>query len=766
MRILTRLTLSLIGAGLLVFLLCPEPPELLHAPYSTRISDADGRTLRLSLAADEHYRLPVRIKSVPEHVKQAILQYEDQYFYQHPGVNPMSLLRGAYIRFFTKQRQLGGSTISMQLARMRYGLNTRTLTGKARQILLALQIERHHSKSEILEAYLTLAPYGGNVAGISAAARIYFDKDLTELNLAEALALSVIPQNPVKRHPHRRSAEARAARIRLAKRWQSDDASLTELTALASAPLNVRADITQTFDAPHLSSYLISTRAPGDWRSTIDRTLQYRLTQAVRSYTAANRFRGINNASALLIDNRSMNVVASIGSAGFHKPEIAGQVDGTRAPRSPGSTLKPFVYALAMDAGLIHPYSLMDDTAKRFAAFTPENFDRRFAGPIVAQDALIYSRNVPAVDLLNRLGQQRFHQFLTDAGVAGLRPASFYGLASVLGGNELSMVEIAQLYAMLANGGRWQAARFTVKDQARSARRLLSPEASFLTLHMLAKNPPAPGFQHPGQRQFEIAWKTGTSFAFRDAWAVGVVGPYTLAVWTGNFDGSSNNAFVGRTASGPLFFSIIESLADRLKNTRHSLSRPPATLSLALASMCVDSGDLAGAHCPRATDGYLIPGVSPIKVSKIYRRIPIDSKTGLRTCRSVPDSVEFRTYAFWPSKAAAAMRSAGIHLKQAPAWNPSCSLEQRAAADRAPKISTPLANSIYHSRKNDPSRNTIELQADVASDVESVYWFANKVPLGRSTRDGGLLWQLEPGTYQLTAIDDAGRTDQTQLRVN
>ena len=177
--------------------------------------------------------------------------------------------------------------------------------------------------------------------------------------------------------------------------------------------------------------------------------------------------------------------------------------------------------------------------------------------------------------------------------------------------------------------------------------------------------------------------------------------------------------------------------------------------------MC--SSDL---HCPRTTDGYLIPGVSPIKVSRVYRRIAIDSKTGLRACQSGPDSVEFRTYAFWPSKAAAAMRGAGMHLKQAPAWNPTCSLEQRAAADRAPNISTPLANSTYHSRKDDPSRNTIELQADVASDVESVYWFANKVPLGRSTRDGSLLWQLEPGTYQLTAIDDAGRTDQTQLRVN
>ncbi|MEM7279172.1 MAG: penicillin-binding transpeptidase domain-containing protein, partial [Pseudomonadota bacterium] len=428
--------------------------------------------------------------------------------------------------------------------------------------------------------------------------------------------------------------------------------------------------------------------------------------------------------------------------------------------------LKPFVYALAMDVGLIHPYSLMDDTAKRFAAFTPENFDRRFAGPIIAQDALIYSRNVPAVDLLNRLGQQRFHRFLTEAGVSGLRPASFYGLASVLGGNELSMVEIAQLYAMLANGGRWQPARFLAKDPIQAPRRLLSPEASFLTLQMLTKNPPAPGFQPPGQRQSEIAWKTGTSFAFRDAWAVGVVGPYTLAVWTGNFDGSSNNAFVGRTASGPLFFSIIESLADRLKNTRHSLGQPAATLSLAQASMCIDSGDLAGAHCPRTIEGYLIPGVSPIKVSKVYRRVAIDTKTGLRACQNELDSVEFRTYAFWPSKAAAAMRSAGIHLRQAPAWNPTCTLDQRAAADRAPRISTPLADSTYHSRKDDPSRNTIELQADVASDVQSVYWFANKVPLGRSTADKGLLWQLQPGIYELTAIDDAGRTDQTQLRVN
>ena len=595
------LALGLLGLALGVYGLCPRPSLYGDTGFSTALQDRNGVLLRLGLADDQRYRLKVALDDIAPSAVKATLLYEDQHFYSHPGVNPAALMRAAWSTYVHGRRVMGGSTISMQLARLRFSLRTRSVAGKVVQVLRAVQLERHYSKHELLEAYLNLAPYGGNLEGIGTAALVYFDKPASQLSLPEALALAVIPQNPAQRHPAKPGGYRAmvGARQRLAERWHDTFGLTAEGRAQLELPLAVRAPGELPFLAEHFSTALLAGNDAGVLVTTLALPEQRILEAHITSHTERNRAVGIDNASALLIDHRSMEVLAAVGSADFFGAGILGQVDGTRAKRSPGSTLKPFVYGVAIDQGLIHPMTLLVDAPRRFAAYTPENFDRGFMGPVFARDALIYSRNVPAIEVLSRVGISRFHEFLSAGGVANLNSAEHYGLAMVLGGLELSMEELVRLYAMLANGGTLrELVKLRRASAAGSGVRLMSREASFLVLDMLRSNPRPDGLvvPHHADRP-SVAWKTGTSYAFRDAWSVGVIGPYVLAVWVGNFDGSSNPAFVGREAAAPLFFAIADTLAKSIEGPVHALY-PPPELNLRKVAVCASTGDLPGKTLP------------------------------------------------------------------------------------------------------------------------------------------------------------------------
>ncbi|MEO0996823.1 MAG: penicillin-binding transpeptidase domain-containing protein, partial [Pseudomonadota bacterium] len=489
--------------------------------------------------------------------------------------------------------------------------------------------------------------------------------------------------------------------------------------------------------------------------TSLDLGLQQRLERQVRHHVERNRRRGIVNAAALLIDTATAEIVASVGSADFFDDAIDGQVDGTRAKRSPGSTLKPFIYALALERGLIHPLTLMKDAPQRFGAYAPENYDRGFVGPVVARDALIHSRNVPALTLLLDIGEESFHAWLSSGGVAGMRDADHYGLGLALGANELTMEELAGLYVTLANGGVWRELAHTPGGAGRPrARRLLSPEASFLTLDMLRHNPrpgrrAAPRTGHP--------WKTGTSYAFRDAWSVGVVGNYVLAVWVGNFDGSGNPAFVGRQAAAPLFFAIADTLGAELWP-----ARPSPDLKLVTVDVCEPTGDLACRHCPATTPAWFIPGVSPIRVSDVHREIRIDAASGLRACHNDPSTTRGAVFEFWPSDIDALFRRAGLAKPQPPAWHPDCSLDRRAASGTPPVIASPLRRVTY---RRDARRNELPLRAVTDGDVETVYWFVDNALVARTAHDATAYWQMTPGTHQVLVVDDAGRAAERRINV-
>ncbi len=761
-----RRGLWLLGGTLLLaavgYQLLPRPDLYGDTRYSSAWFDRHGQLLRIGLAADERYRLPVSLQRVAPSMQQATLLYEDQDFYRHDGVDFPALLRAAWQTWVVAERRIGGSTLTMQVARLRYRL-PHTLWGKLQQIVLALQLERHFSKRELLGAYFNLAPYGRNIEGVEAASLIYFNKPASELTLPEALALSVVPQNPVRRNPTSKEGVKRllAARSRLFARWLEQNPADSTRQSQLQLPLAIRPPEQLPFHAPHFVNAITSQQ--GQINTTLDLTLQQQLEQGVARYIARRSGEGIRNAAALLVDSRSMEVVARLGSADFFANEIAGQVDGSRARRSPGSALKPFIYALAMEQGLIHPMTMMKDAPKRFGAYTPENFDQQFLGPLFARDALIKSRNVPAVNLTAELGGSGLYGFLQQAGVGEMRGPEFYGLALALGGLEVTMEELAGLYAMLANGGEWRPLRSLQSEEEGEIRRLLSPEASFLTLEILRGNPPPqreilPGVVQPGQR---VAWKTGTSYAFRDAWSVAVAGPYVLAVWVGNFDGSGNPALVGRTAAGPLLFELLALLE------LPQGSEEPETdgLNVARVAMCADTGDLPGRHCPRTTPAWFIPGVSPIKVSTVHRAIPIDRVSGKRACFYDPASSRLEVYEFWPSDLQQIFRQAGMPRRTPPPFVGDCSLEQQAASGEPPRISSPSEVITYTLRADRIDEEHIPFEAVVDADVQHLYWFIDNRLAGESRAGELFMWPAEAGDYVVLVIDDHGRAAERRMQV-
>ncbi|MEM1261018.1 MAG: penicillin-binding protein 1C [Pseudomonadota bacterium] len=760
----------LLGGAAVLFGLwwfCPQPSLYGTTPFSVAVVDRNGELLRLALASDERYRLRVPLDEISTTAIDATLLYEDRHFFTHPGVNPAALIRAAWTTYVRRQRPVGGSTISMQLARLRFGLTTRSPSGKFKQVLRALQLERHYSKAEILEAYLNLAPYGGNVEGIGTAARIYFGKAARELTLTEALALAVVPQNPVARNPQRATGVAamRAASQRLFETWRTRyTVTDTQVARFAMTPVIGGLD-KLPFLAPHGVQRALA-EAPATERLvlSLDGQWQRRLEQRIDWFVDHHRDQGIDNAAAMLVDSRTMEVLAEVGSAGFFNAAIEGQVNGTRAKRSPGSTLKPFVYALALDDGLIHPMTLLKDAPYRFADYTPENFDRGFVGPILARDALIYSRNVPAIHLLQQVGLDRLHQLLLDGGVNRLRSAAHYGLAAVLGGNELTMAELVRLYAMLANGGVDRSLRYRTDQPMTVGPRLLSGEASFLTLAMLAENPRPLGAAVPLTDDHKmIAWKTGTSYAFRDAWSIGVVGPYVVAVWVGHFDGHSNHALVGRRAAAPLFFDIVNDLLVHRRDARRQLAHDPA-LNVTKIDVCEPTGDLPGKHCPRATPGWFIPGVSPIKVSNVHRAVKIDSRSGRRSCGHSSGPTDEVVFEFWPSDIAQLFRQAGFAVATPPPWDEACPLTVRAATGRAPEITSPQ-NRLTVYRRPGSADDGITLEASTDADAEALFWFANDRFIAKTARNTAHLWSPPSGRYRLVVVDDLGRSDGIDIDV-
>ncbi len=761
-------------ALLLVFTLTglrlyPKPALADLIPQSSAIYAADGTLLRLTLASDSQYQLWAPLENIQPKAIEAVKLYEDRYFAWHWGVNPVALLRGVWRTLFGGSRQ-GASTITMQLAREIYNIDSRSIKGKFQQIAAAIWLECRYSKQDILEAYLNIAPYGGNIKGIATASLVYFNKSPSQLNLPETITLAVIPQNPNKRLSlSSQNSPLNQARVRLWQDWlrtYPNDMQYNADMALPDKALNKTLHL--PFLAPHFTDAILSELGPDatqhNIRTGLNRQAQATLERMLKSYVENNKNIGITNASAMLLDAKTMQVKAMVGSADYFNAAIFGQVNGTDAKRSPGSTLKPFIYALAMDQSLIHPASILKDAPTSFGPYSPENFDGRFIGPITAADALIRSRNVPAVSLAAKLSQPSLYDFLKNSGVSDLKSEAHYGLALALGGGELTMQELVGLYAMLANHGEFRPI-IMIQDtnNPQKSYRLISEEAAFITLDMLRQNP-RPDTNEPDMQK--VAWKTGTSWGFHDAWTIGVAGNDVLAVWVGNFDGKPNPAFIGIKTAASLFFQVLDSLRHQhlLSPTSAIDALPPRAISK--VKVCTASGDLPNQYCKNLSETWFIPGKSPIKISNLHRPVTIDNTTGLAVCNAGANTHE-EIVEFWSSDMLRLFREAGMPRRVPPALPLGCNNALQTNSDN-PQITSPLKGVTYTirlSHQNLKTPETIALRANRGGQG-IIYWFADTSFIAKSEAGNAVAWTPQKtGRYVLRAVDDAGQSDSREVNV-
>ncbi|QWG11105.1 penicillin-binding protein 1C [Bradyrhizobium sediminis] len=567
-------TVAAFAIGAWVVSLGPLPLQQARQ-ISATVVDRNGKLLRAYAMADGRWRLPVDARTGvdPSYLK-LLLAYEDRRFYSHHGVDPQALGRAA-LQLVTHGRVVsGGSTITMQLARLIEPRRERSVHAKLRQMVRAVQIERQLSKDQILDLYLALAPFGGNLEGVRAASIAYFGKEPKRLSLAESALLVALPQSPETRRLDRHPDTARIARDRVLDRMVEDGRLPAEETAQAKAVAVPRLRKPMPILAPHSADQAIATVKDAPViRLTLDSGLQKVLEALARDRAAAL---GPSISVAIVaVDNESGDVLAHVGSPDYFDDRRAGQVDMTRAVRSPGSTLKPFIYGLAFEDGFVHPESLIDDRPIRFGSYAPENFDMTFQGTVPVRKALQLSLNVPAIALLDRVGSSRLSSRLKQAGANLVLPKDEApGLAMGLGGVGVTLQDLVQLYSGLARLGHTRPLREIVKasDDAREPLRLMDQVAAWQVGNVLIGTPPPENAAHN-----RIAFKTGTSYGYRDAWSVGFDGRTTIGVWVGRPDGAPVPGLVGRTAAAPILFDAFA----RTGKLPAALPKPPKGALLA-----------------------------------------------------------------------------------------------------------------------------------------------------------------------------------------
>jgi penicillin-binding protein 1C len=553
--------------------------------FSTLVVDRDGRVLRAFATPDGRWRLPARVENVDPRFFELLLGYEDRRFRAHHGVDALALLRAAGQLAGNGRIVSGGSTITMQVARLLEPRSERSVSAKLRQIVRAIEIERTLDKDEVLALYLELAPYGGNLEGIRAASLAYFGHEPRRLTLGEAALLVALPQSPEARRPDRAGDAARKARDRVLDRLAGEGIITNGEVARAKGEPVPTARRLMPLLAPHAAAAAVAAAPDAKLhRLTIDGLWQKSLEELVRE-----RARALGpdvSIAVLAADNATGEVLARVGSADYFDERRAGQVDMTRAIRSPGSTLKPFIYGLGFEDGIIHPETLIEDRAVRYGAYAPENFDLTFQGTVSVRRALQMSLNVPAVAVLDKVGASRFTARLAQAGGTLVLPkGEAPGLAVALGGVGVTLDDLVTLYVGLSRGGSTVALVDRQPNASAMApaqpRRLMDQVAAWYVGNILLGTPPPENAA--GHR---IAFKTGTSYGYRDAWAVGFDGRYTIGVWVGRPDGAPLPGLVGRSAAAPILFDAFarsgKPLAPLPAAPRHAIFASNAKLPLPL----------------------------------------------------------------------------------------------------------------------------------------------------------------------------------------
>ena len=751
------LTLALLVlAALAALQWAPLPASLHQQPYATLMLDRQGRPLAARIAADQQWRF-APVDSLPDKYRRALITFEDRRFQFHPGVDPLAIARAAVANARAGRVVSGGSTLTMQLARLLREDPPRTLAEKAREALLALQLEWHLSKDQILVEYASRAPFGGNTVGLRAAAWRYFQRPPEALSWAEAALLAVLPNSPALIHPGRDRERLRAKRDRLLEvlRGRGDlDAADLQLAKLEPLP--------RVHELPSLAPRLLDTLSAGGGnpmlRTTLDGDLQRRVRELADRHGRRLGRQGVHNLAVVVIDHRDLETRAYLGNVQHGDTDTYGAaVDIAGRPRSTGSVLKPLLYGLALDAGVILPDTLIPDLPTNYGGYSPENFDREFRGAVPAHEALARSLNVPAVRLLRRYGVGRFHDQLRALGMTTLfRPAEDYGLTLVLGGAEGTLEQLTGIYArLIATARDGQAAPVTRLAGVTpvAAPFPISPGAAWLTLDAL-RDVARPGTARQWRlyrSSQPIAWKTGTSYGLRDAWAIGSNGRYTVGVWAGNGNGEPAPHLGGADTAAPLMLDVFSLLGPA------PFPEPPLN-DLKQVRVCADDGYLAGGRCPAKT--ALAPLHSHFQtVTPHHRRVHLDGN-GQRVhgdCQAVA-GMHSRDWFVLPPAQAWFYRQRHPDYRPLPAWRSDCLAGARALDPSPPMaILYPHAGAgLYIPRELGGQRGQAVFRVVHERDAARLFWHLDDRYLGVTEHFHQWAIRAEPGWHTLTLVDDQG----------
>lgn len=753
MRFDMRRILLFVGALMaLIFAALPMPKG--EAPLSTVVLDRNGKVLKAFLASDQRWRMAFgEGGAIPVKLEKALLAGEDRRFRWHPGVDPLAVGRAFVQNLKTGRRVSGASTLTMQAVRL-MNPRRRTWGAKAWEAALALKFDLFHSKNSILRAYFTHAPYGGNVVGVRAASLRFFGVEAEELTWAQACTLVVLPRSPSSVNLQTGRDELLRRRNRLlGKLRESGIIDSATFEGASREPLPSRSYPMPAL-APHFALAMAQEHPEEIVPSTLDPTLQRTAESLAKQWSEHLALYGVRNLALVVAETSSGKVRIYAGSQDFADKADGGEVDGVRAPRSSGSILKPFLYALMFQGGRLHPRTLLPDVPMRFGNFEPVNAGEIYAGAASVHNALTLSLNVPAVYALREYGVEPFQRFLREGGVSTLfRSAEGYGLSLAVGGAEVNLWDMAALYRGLGREGRFGPLRAVEGEPEPIERRLLSPGAAWLTLETL-KEVRRPGYECSAvlmPDRFPLAWKTGTSFHQRDAWALGVSPDWTVGVWAGNFSGEPSANLMGAKMAGQLLFQLYL----QLPKERSWFEKPRDDLRP--IRLCADTGLAPSPACPRTVIAEAPAAAPPLPLCPYHKSVIVADRGGDEVCSLCWDSTghHAESLLLFGPKVSAYLRAAGSLSQERPRHNPDCPAYQTRASLQ---VLYPLPGSrLFLPRDYDGVGQDLILRA-AAPPHGALHWYVDQRYMGRTTERHQLPVRLAPGEHRVMVLDADGHS--------
>jgi penicillin-binding protein 1C len=747
--------LCLVLLFLVLHFIFPLPDKI---EYSTLVTDNKGEVIHAFLTKDEQWRLKTELHEISPLLKKTIVQKEDKYFYYHFGINPVAIARAFVMNVFTGRRTSGASTITMQVARA-LEPKRRTLGNKFIEMFRATQLELKYSKQEILQLYLNLIPYGGNIQGVKSASVLYFGKNPDHLSLAEITALSIIPNRPSSLVIGKHNDDIIKQRNKWLLRFAKEQIfTAREIEDALAEPLNAKRNGMPQL-APHLAYKLKQSGGPVI-RTHLEMNTQLKTEKLVQDYVRSLRLSNIRNAAVMIIDNETHNVITYVGSGDFKDTLDGGQVNGAAAVRQPGSTLKPLVYALCFDEGLLTPKKMMNDVPVNYAGYAPENYDKQFNGPVTVEYALENSLNIPAVKALNQLGKERMISKLSSMDFIQVQQKQKgLGLSLILGGCGTTLEQLTGLYSCFANEGMYYRTSFIKSDSNQTGKHILSADAAYMVTDILSRinRPDFPLHWEATAHLPKIAWKTGTSYGRRDAWSIGYNKKYTVGVWTGNFSGEGNAQLSGAATATPLLFRIFNTLdydADR------SWYTPPKELEQRM--ICSETGMPPAAHCSNLVLDYFIPGISATQTCNNFEEIAVSADEKISYCKSCEPAEGFKRkgYKLLSHELQNWMQSHGLVFEQIPVHNPDC---EKIFTGGAPQIKSPVNGTEYLISKKHPE--PLQLVCETGNDVSRVYWYINNQFYKATDANSKQFFVPAEGTLKISCTDDKGRNRDVKIVV-